>query len=173
MKVTCTECNGRGTYSGTCPDCKGTGKRSTTTTARATARPTATPRPGTSRSSGRNRFAGVFWTIPQELSGEAWSSAGVPDAGVILGYIKDGYALRIVYTAEDDGHVWICLPHSKAGWSGIGQNDPIKGGGCVYITSDMIEAAAGSNRSSWGTAMYIKGNTRWRVSKIEIVYWND
>lgn len=109
--------------------------------------------------------------MPIGLSGSAWESASVADAGWMLDFLEDGYALRIYYTARDNGHVWICLPHSKAGWSGIGQNDPIKRDGHVYIPYSMISRAAGTRPSDWEDSLYIKGNTDWKVTKIEVLRW--
>ena len=173
VKVTCTECSGKGTYSGTCPDCKGTGKRSAST-ARTTPRPTSTPKRSDSSSSYSSGYSTYVWvTLPLGLSGDAWESAGVADAAWLLEYMKDGYALRIAYTAKDNGHVWICLPHSKAGWTGIGQNNPIKRDGYVYIPYSMISRAAGVRPDDWEGALYIKGNTDWKVTKIEVVSWTD
>ena len=166
VQVTCTGCSGRGTYTGTCPDCKGTGKRTTTTT-------TTTTSSSTTKAPSAGTAGSVRYSRTVSISGKAWNSGGVSDPEALLSNLSSGYALRITYAAADNGYVWICLPHSKAEWTGIGQSNPIRQNGCVIIPYSVISKAAGSSKSSWGTGLYIKGNTDWYVTKIEVVRWTE
>lgn len=168
----CSACDGRGglTHSvcgGTggavirCPYCAG-GGMAPAATPTPTPRPTQTPGPRVSFA----RQDGAF------CSGAAWNAATPACGREALKQLTAGYALEIAFTAAGDGHVWICLPQSKAGWTGIGQQNPIIRGNTVIIPYDTVVKAAGSP-SSWGDQLYIKGNAEWQALQIRVIYWPD
>lgn len=163
--VNCKKCSGRGGKMITCPCCGGSGKGATPTpkpTATPTPRPTATPGP-------RITFTQKNGA---SCSGAAWNAASPTCGKDVLKKLTRNYALEITFTASGNGHVWICLPQSRAGWTGIGQQNPIIRGNKVIIPYDTVVKAAGSS-SSWGSQLYIKGNTEWKVTQIRVIYWPD
>lgn len=154
-------CNGQGSFVIQCPYCAGSGVAPAATP---TPTPAPTPTPGPRASFAQQNGA--------SCSGTAWNAA-VPACGKdVLKQLTGDYALEITFTASGNGHVWICLPQSKAGWTGIGQQDPIIRGNKVIIPYDTVVKAAGSS-SSWGSQLYIKGSTEWKVTQIRVIYWPD
>ena len=104
--------------------------------------------------------------------GDAWESVAVTSLSKLLQKLGPGYALRITYSATDNGKVWICLPLTKAGWTGIGQSNPIIRGDSIIIPYSVIKRATGNQFNPFDT-LYIKGNTQWTVTKIEVVRWTE
>lgn len=163
--ITCKKCSGKGGKSVSCPFCGGSGLTATPTprpTATPTPRPTATPGPRITFTQKNGAFC----------SGAAWNASSPSCGKDVLKNLTRNYALEITFSASGGGHVWICLPQSKAGWSGIGQQDPIIRGNKVIIPYDTVVKAAGSS-SSWGSQLYIKGNTEWKVTQIRVIHWPD
>lgn len=62
----------------------------------------------------------------------------------VLKKLTRNYALEITFSASGNGHVWICLPQSKAGWTGISQQNPIIRGNKVIILCDDM-----GSHSAW------------------------
>lgn len=163
--MTCKKCSGKGGKSVSCSYCGGSGLAATSTpkpTATPTPRPTATPGP-------RITFTQKNGA---SCSGAAWNAASPSCGKDVLKKLTRNYALEITFSASGSGHVWICLPQSKAGWTGIGQQSPIIRGNKVIIPYDAVVKAAGSS-SSWGSQLYIKGSTDWKVTQIRVIYWPD
>lgn len=187
VSVKCTNCSGTGTYSGTCPDCKGTGKKSTTTTKSATTKSTTTTRSTTTtKSSTTGKTTGMpsnsvnnpaLVNVSDKLSGNAWQAQSVTKGSNLMNELRSGRALRIEFTTSDpEGYVWICLPGSEIGWTGIGQQYPsIKSSGnkrYVIITYEAVVNAAGP-KAKWGSKLYIKGNKDWSVQSISVINWKE
>ena len=163
--VNCKKCGGQGGKMITCPCCGGSGQAATPTpepTATPTPKPTATPGP-------RITFTQKNGA---SCSGAAWNSASPSCGKEVLSKLARNYALEITFSATGNGHVWICLPQSKAGWTGIGQQNPIIRGNKVIIPYDTLVKAAGASYS-WGNQLYIKGSTDWKVTQIRVIYWPD
>ena len=170
-RLTCASCKGKGKTNVYCKSCKGTGVSYGPCDVCDGVGTMATPKPT------NPVHAAPLLKKSVRLSGAAWNAQSVDGGAEILKKFQRGTALLIEYTTSgSDGHVWICLPESKQGWTGIGQQSPMirQEGSRRYVIIPFSEVfRAAGNAGTWGKKLYIKGNQQWTVMSVSVIPWTE
>ena len=110
-----------------------------------------------------------------QVSGGAWSQAGIPMTEEIIGALTPGSVVEISYKS-DTGNMWIVMNEAQAGWmrvgvgdaDGSGQGYAVCDGSTAYVTYEDLAAYCGEDVSTWGSTMQCESDGEWEVYGIRV-----